>query len=75
MVSKASDDFPEPESPVITTSFSRGMEMSMFLRLWTRAPKTSIVLSDSSIFLAIPNRSEAKLVLWLGVCKLFNKLF
>jgi hypothetical protein len=33
MVSKANDDLPEPESPVITTNFSRGIDTSMFLRL------------------------------------------
>src|SRR5688572_17810110 len=42
MVSKASDDFPEPDKPVITTSRCRGMSTSMFLRLWTRAPRTAI---------------------------------
>ena len=39
MVSKAKDDFPEPEIPVMTTSFSRGISRSIFLRLWTRAPR------------------------------------
>src|SRR5215204_2893112 len=42
MVSKASEDLPEPERPVMTTSLSRGMSTSMFLRLWTRAPRTAI---------------------------------
>src|SRR5215207_6225899 len=42
MVSKASDDLPDPDSPVITTSLCRGMSTSMFLRLWTRAPRTFI---------------------------------
>src|SRR4029078_1824471 len=37
MVSNASDDFPEPDSPVITTSLSRGMSTSMFFRLCSRA--------------------------------------
>lgn len=44
-VSNAKDDFPEPESPVITISLSRGISMSMFLRLFTRAPFTNIELS------------------------------
>ncbi len=34
------DDFPEPERPVMTTSWSRGMRTSMFLRLCSRAPRT-----------------------------------
>src|SRR5580692_1158026 len=38
MVSNASDDFPDPDSPVITTSLSRGISTSMFLRLCSRAP-------------------------------------
>src|SRR5215471_6157694 len=42
MVSKASDDLPEPESPVITTSWSRGISRSMFLRLCSRAPLTTM---------------------------------
>src|ERR1700674_5484061 len=42
MVSKASEDFPEPESPVITTSRSRGISRSMFLRLCSRAPLMTI---------------------------------
>src|SRR6266404_2291676 len=42
MVSKASDDFPEPDSPVKTTSLSRGISRSMFLRLCSRAPRIVI---------------------------------
>src|SRR6266508_333463 len=38
MVSKASDDLPEPLKPVITTSLSRGMLSDRFLRLCCRAP-------------------------------------
>src|ERR1700716_2342417 len=42
MVSKASEDLPEPESPVKTTSLSRGISRSMFLRLCSRAPRMVI---------------------------------
>src|SRR5438045_762094 len=42
MVSKASEDFPEPERPVITTSRSRGISTSTFLRLCSRAPRTAM---------------------------------
>jgi hypothetical protein len=38
-VSNASDDFPEPDRPVITISLSRGRSRSMFLRLCVRAPR------------------------------------
>jgi hypothetical protein len=40
IVSNARDDLPDPERPVKTTSESRGMSRSTFLRLWTRAPRT-----------------------------------
>src|SRR6185295_10884410 len=42
MVSKASEDFPEPDRPVNTTSWSRGMATSIFLRLCSRAPRIVI---------------------------------
>src|SRR5436190_7908692 len=42
MVSKASDDLPEPDSPVKTTSLSRGISRSMFLRLCSRAPRVVV---------------------------------
>src|SRR6516165_8847161 len=38
MVSKASDDFPEPEIPVKTMSRSRGSRSVTSLRLCSRAP-------------------------------------
>src|SRR6266851_3685136 len=40
MVSKASDDLPEPESPVNTISLSRGRSSETFRRLCSRAPRT-----------------------------------
>src|SRR5713226_6789971 len=42
MVSKASDDLPEPDRPVNTTSLSRGISRSTFLRLCSRAPRIVI---------------------------------
>ncbi len=36
-------DFPEPDSPVITISLSRGSSMSKPLRLCSRAPRTEMV--------------------------------
>src|SRR5579864_9110368 len=48
MVSKASEDFPEPESPVMTTKRSRGISRLMFLRLCSRAPR---IISLSAILL------------------------
>src|SRR3990172_1694612 len=38
MVSKASDDLPEPLRPVITTNRSLGITTSIFLRLCSLAP-------------------------------------
>src|SRR3990172_1566122 len=42
MVSKASEDLPEPEIPEMTTNWSRGISTVRFLRLWARAPTTTI---------------------------------
>ena len=42
MVSKASEDLPEPETPETTVSFPWGMAQSMFFRLWVRAPRMMI---------------------------------
>src|SRR3990172_11924440 len=39
MVSKAREDFPDPETPVMTTSFPRGISISIDLRLCSRAPR------------------------------------
>jgi len=39
-VPKASEDFPEPDMPVNTTSASRGRSRSTLLRLCSRAPRT-----------------------------------
>src|SRR5690606_17162706 len=46
MVSKASDDLPEPDRPVITIRLLRGRSRSMFLRLCSRAPRMEIFLSS-----------------------------
>src|SRR6266566_4494833 len=60
MVSNARDDLPEPDRPVMTTSLSRGMSTSTFLRLCTRAPRTAIHLrgirTDYYILFAISTR-------------------
>src|SRR6266581_5626960 len=40
MVSKASEDFPEPLTPVTTVMALCGISTLIFLRLWTRAPRT-----------------------------------
>src|SRR5438128_12384674 len=45
MVSKASEDFPEPLTPVTTVIWFMGIENEMFLRLLTRAPRTSMAFS------------------------------
>jgi hypothetical protein len=42
MVSKASDDLPDPLTPVMTTSLPVGKETETFLRLWVRAPRTTM---------------------------------
>jgi hypothetical protein len=40
MVSKASEDFPDPLTPVMIASLPAGSVTSMFLRLCVRAPRT-----------------------------------
>src|SRR3954454_2552319 len=40
IVSNASEDLPDPDSPVNTTSASRGSSMDTSLRLCSRAPRT-----------------------------------
>src|ERR671910_3369084 len=42
MVSNASEDLPEPDRPVMTTSASRGIATVTSLRLCSRAPETTI---------------------------------
>src|SRR2546429_6864143 len=42
MVSKAREDLPDPLRPVMTTSLSRGISTSRFLRLCSRAPRMMI---------------------------------
>src|SRR6266542_215918 len=43
MVSKASDDFPEPDGPVMTVNVRRGISTSNPLRLFCRAPLTTML--------------------------------
>ena len=57
MVSKASEDLPEPEMPEITTSLSRGISTDRFFRLWTLAPMTVILSCGMPPFL--PSEVEA----------------
>src|SRR5882762_385067 len=44
MVSKASEDFPEPLSPVMTVKLFRGISTEMFFKLCWRAPRTVMLL-------------------------------
>ena len=49
MVSKANDDFPEPERPVITINLFLGINKLMFFKLFTLAP---CMLMLSILFIA-----------------------
>src|ERR1041384_4531946 len=42
IVSKASDDLPDPDTPVMTTNLLRGTTTSMFLRLCSLAPRMTM---------------------------------
>lgn len=46
MVSNASEDFPDPETPLITVSSPWGISQEMFFRLWVRAPRITIASFD-----------------------------
>src|SRR5579883_3096479 len=48
MVSKASEDLPDPDTPVTTVRVLWSTVTSMFLRLWTRAPRTTMLSVDIS---------------------------
>ena len=50
-MSKASDDLPEPETPVMTTSLFLGISRVTFFRLCSRAPRTEM-LSMGPVILA-----------------------
>ncbi len=55
MVSKTSELLPDPDTPVNTDSLRLGMSRLMFLRLFSRAPRTRIApQSDTSSFLTPP---------------------
>src|SRR5215813_13591553 len=43
MVSNASDDLPDPLTPVTIVNALWGMSKSMFFRLWTRTPRTTML--------------------------------
>src|SRR5258708_38591398 len=43
MVSNAREDLPDPETPVTTVKALWAISKSIFLRLWTRAPRTTIL--------------------------------
>src|SRR5258708_3140466 len=63
MVSKASEDLPDPERPVMTTSRSRGMSTSTFLRLCSRAPRTEMdfCINDPKVrHLAMARRGDRR---------------
>ena len=71
-VSKASDDFPDPDNPVITTSLLRGISTSMFFRLLTRAPLIEICLFSDikySFFMIVGKVSD-----FIGRRKVFDRV-
>ena len=54
IVSKASDDFPDPDSPVMTMSECLGRSIFIFLRLCSLAPLTLITFLVWLIFVVNP---------------------
>src|ERR1700736_3713653 len=59
IVSKASEDLPEPDKPVTTISLLRGRVRSMFLRLCSRAPLMTIASRACVIPSGIPSSQPA----------------
>lgn len=47
MVSNASEDLPDPETPLTTVSFPCGMSQETFFRLWVRAPRIMMASLDA----------------------------
>src|SRR5436190_19231544 len=64
MVSNARLDLPEPDSPVTTTRRSRGISTEMFLRLWTRAPCTAMVVRAAAAGLRFA--PDLELIRWFS---------
>src|SRR3954469_17788447 len=64
MVSNARLDLPEPERPVTTIRRSRGNSSVTFLRLWTRAPCTAMVVRAAGLgaVLALAGIEEGELL-------------
>ena len=62
MVSNASEDLPEPDTPVITVSVLCGIDSVRFLRLCRRAPRIRIspklVFAVKGIWRREPERLE-----------------
>jgi hypothetical protein len=58
-VSNASDDFPDPETPLTTVSLPCGISQSMFFRLCVRAPRIwNDLKSAFAFFEAIHDASD-----------------
>src|SRR6266540_5633084 len=69
MVSKASEDFPEPDSPVTQIRALRGSRTVTFLRLCSRAPCTTS--SSAAMDSSLARRSDRTDVLFLAPVELY----
>src|SRR5713101_5918528 len=61
MVSKASEDFPDPDTPVITVKRLCGIASEMSFRLCTRAPRISMESSTVDTAARSVTRSSGEL--------------
>src|SRR5436190_12340277 len=70
MVSKASDDLPEPDNPVTTVKRLRGNSTLTSLRLCCRAPRTVIlsiaIESQTQIVKNLPESITLDCTRWVG---------
>src|SRR5687768_9441536 len=77
-VSNASVDFPDPDNPVMTTSWSRGMSTEMFLRLCSRAPRIRIdftLMSTCRLLLRSPRLTSSQAVHCMDFVRVGKKPF
>jgi hypothetical protein len=66
------EDFPEPETPVTTTSLFLGMETSMFFRLWTLAPLIYMASAGLGPDKACPDGAAGEIFCFFGCLTLLE---
>ena len=76
-MSKASEDFPDPLSPVITVRVLRGISTFIFLRLCCLAPRTEILVIGmklAKVKLAFRNMDGPTEMMESGFARLYSRI-